>query len=371
MRRARSLVVGVAGAIVLATACSSGGKSFDRRGTPPPAPAPTASTRGQTVKLLTHDAWAVTPAVLQSFTAATGIKVQVLKSGDAGAMVNQAILAKDQPFADALFGVDNTYLSRATGAGLFAARDYTGLEAIEPGVRAAFEDFANQVVPIDRGDVCLNYDKDWFTERRLAPPKTVDDIVKPQYKNLTVVENPATSSPGFAFLLTTINRYGANGWQDWWTSLRRNGVEAVDSWSTAYESDFTAGGGKGATRPIVVSYASSPPADVVFADPPKPTSSVGVVLDGCFRQYELAGVLARAKHPDAAQQLVEFLVSQRFQADMPLQMFVWPVRTGTPLPAVFTKNAALASRPVEVPPASITDEQRSTWIDQWNAVMGG
>lgn len=368
MRRPRRLAVAatILAALVLGAACGR-----DSRVARPNPSASTGIARGTTVKLLTHDAWAVTPAVLDAFTQQTGIKVQVLKNGDAGAMVNQAILAKDRPVADALFGVDNTFLSRAIGAGLFQRRSYRGLDAIDPAVRAVFAPYEQQAVPIDRGDVCLNYDKGWFASRRLAPPATLDDLTRPQYRNLTVVENPATSSPGFAFLLATITRYGAAGWQDYWKRLRANGVRAVDSWSTAYQSDFTAGGGKGASRPIVVSYASSPPADIVFADPPKTASSVGVVRDGCFRQYELAGVLANAARPDAAQQLVEFLFSARFQADMPLQMFVWPVRTGTPLPAVFTANAALATDPVETPPASITDTQRRTWTEQWTAVMGG
>src|SRR3954452_6277115 len=89
-------------------------------------------TRGETVTLLTHDAWAVSKPVLAAFTKQTGIKVKVLRQGDAGAMVNQAILTRDDPQADALYGVDNTFLSRALDHKLFQPRQYTGLNALRP-----------------------------------------------------------------------------------------------------------------------------------------------------------------------------------------------------------------------------------------------
>ncbi len=354
--RARVLACAIALAIVAAACGSSGSKS-------------SASLRGQTVTLLTHDFFAASKDVLAAFTQQTGIKVRVVKSGDAGTMVNQAILTKDHPVGDALFGIDNTFLTRGVDAGLFQSRSYQGLDALEPSVRTALAQYEHDAVPVDQGDVCLNYDKVWFAAHHVAPPATIADLTKPAYKGLTVVENPATSSPGLAFLVATITELGGR-WQQYWKDLRANKVLAVDDWGTAYDDDFTAGGGKDATRPIVVSYASSPPADIVFADPPKTTTAVGVVDDGCFRQYELAGVLAHAKHPDAAQRLVEFLLSARFQADMPLQMFVWPVRSGTTLPKVFADNAHLVAHPVTVSPTDIA-RHRSAWIDTWTNLVTG
>jgi thiamine transport system substrate-binding protein len=356
----RVLVAGVLFGAIVGAACGSSSSSSRTE---------TTSTRGETVTLLTHDAFAYSKPVLAAFTRQTGIKVRVLKSGDAGAMVNQAILTSDHPQADALFGVDNTFLTRAVDAGLFESRDYTGLDALVPAARSVFAAYAHQAVPIDFGDVCLNYDTGWFANHHLAPPATLADLTKAPYKGLAVVENPATSSPGFAFLLATVVRYGDDGWKQYWRDLKANGVLAVDSWSTAYETNFTAGGGKG-TRPIVVSYASSPPADIVYADPPKTTSSVGVVLDGCFRQYELAGVLNHAKHAAAAQQLVEFMLSAQFQADMPLQMFVWPARQGVALPKVFQDAAQLAPHPLTIAPGDIT-KHRDDWIAAWTSIVAG
>ncbi len=358
LQRAVAVLV-VAGSA--AAACGSSGSST--------ATTATTTTKGTTVTLLTHDAFAVSKPVLAAFTAETGIKVRVLKSGDAGTMVNQAILTRDHPQADALFGVDNTFLTRAVDAGLFERRSYQGASELLPEAQRAFAAYSHDVLPIDFGDVCLNYDIDWFARHQVAPPSTLADLTRAAYKNLTVVENPATSSPGFAFLLATIVRYGESGWQPYWRALKSNGVLAVDSWDTAYDGDFTAGGAKG-TRPIVVSYASSPPADIVFANPPKTKSSVGVVLDGCFRQYEFAGVLAHAAHAAAAQQLVEFMLSARFQGDMPLQMFVWPVRRDVALPKVFQTSAELAPHPLSVPPADIT-HGRDGWIAAWTSIVAG
>ena len=180
------------------------------------------------------------------------------------------------------------------------------------------------------------------------------------------MENAATSSPGLAFLLATVSRYGEDGYQGYWSALRANGVKVVNGWTEAYEDTFSAGG-KG-DRPIVVSYASSPPAEIVYAADPKPTKpSTSVMTDGCFRQVEYAGVLKGTKNPLAARAVVDFLLSPEVQADVPLSMFVDPAVPGTPLPKVFTDFAAVPSDPLTLDPALI-DKNRSAWIDAWDQV---
>ena len=330
---------------------------------------PSAQLRGQTVRLLTHDAFAVSKSVLAAFTAQTGVKVQVLRQGDAGAMVNAAILTRDHPQADVLYGVDTTFVSRALDHRLFAPRAYRGLDRLSAAARSSVPGGSGYVVPVDFGDVCLNLDRPWFDRHPSVPmPTRIGDLVDPRYRSLTVVENPASSSPGLAFVLATIERFG-DGWTRYWQQLRRNDVLVADSWTTAYESDFSAGGGKG-TRPIVVSYASSPPADVVYAEDGRTAPHVTAVTDGCFRQYEYAGVLHGAAHPDAGQLLVEYLVGPQFQADMPLQMYVFPTRIGTPLPSVFERFAVVPPAPESMAPARIT-RNRDDWISQWTAIVAG
>ncbi|HEX4492711.1 MAG TPA: thiamine ABC transporter substrate-binding protein [Acidimicrobiia bacterium] len=348
----RLLILAIAVTLVLA-ACGSRASSTSSGGSGP-----------QTITLLTHDAFAVSKPVLASFTAQTGIKVKLLKGGDAGAELNQAILTKGDPIADVMYGTDNTFLSRAVDAGILEPYTAKGLALVPQKYQL---DPTHRMTPIDYGDVCVNYDEKWFGDHHVAPPISLADLTKPAYKGLTVVENPSTSSTGLVFLLATVAKFGTDGWQQYWKDLKANRVLVEASWDAAYDGSFTAGGGNG-TRPIVVSYGSSPPADVVYSSPKKSKPSVGVVTDGCFLQVELAGILKGTHHLEAAQKLVDFLLSEKFQADMPLQMYVYPTRRGTPLPKVFTDFAVIPSHPLTLAPATIS-AHRDAWIEQWNRIV--
>jgi thiamine transport system substrate-binding protein len=270
------------------------------------------------------------------------------------------IITKDHPLGDAFFGVDNTFLSRALKAGIFEPFVAKDLARVPASLRL---DPGHQVTPIDYGDVCVNYDKAWFASRHLPVPKTLEDLTKPEYRGKLVTENAATSSPGLAFVLATIARYGPNGWTRYWQRLRANDVKVVDGWDEAYDGDFSAASGHG-SYPLVVSYASSPPAEVVYAHPRPKDAPTGVMTDTCFRQVEFAGVLRGAAHPKAAQELIDFMLTRRFQADVPLQMYVFPARSGTPLPTVFTKYAAMPEKPLTLSAATI-GAHRDAWIQQW------
>jgi thiamine transport system substrate-binding protein len=343
VRAASALALLLAGAL-LASACGDGSSGGD----------------GDTVTLVTHDSFAVSKPVLRAFTEQTGIAVEVLKAGDAGAMVNQAILTKDDPLGDVLFGVDNTFLSRALDESIFERYRARDLDRVPADLQL---DDRHRVTPIDTADVCLNYDRAWFTDRGIVPPRSLDDLTEPAYRDRLVVENPATSSPGLAFLLATVARYGEDGWDGYWQRLRANGVKVVDGWEQAYNGEFSGAAGKG-DYPIVVSYASSPPAEVYFADPQPADAPTAALTDTCFRQIEFAGVLRGARNSRGARRLVDFMLSERFQADMPLQMFVYPARARTPLPPVFTRFAAVPRAPLSLPPDEI-GQHREEWIDQW------
>jgi thiamine transport system substrate-binding protein len=185
---------------------------------------------------------------------------------------------------------------------------------------------------------------------------------------MLVVQNPATSSPGLAFLLATIHEYGLEGWQDYWRALGANGVEIVDSWTQAYYERFTwAGGGP---TPMVVSYGSSPPAEVLFADPPRDDAPTGVIEDTCYRQVEFAGVLRGTDEPDAARRLVDFLISDPFQRELPLNLFVYPTNQAVELPPEFVEFAVVPETSRSIDP-SVIDANRSIWIDEWTELVLG
>jgi len=317
------------------------------------------------VTLMTHDSFAVSKDLLKTFEEKNGVALKILKGGDAGAALNQAILSKANPLADVFFGVDNTFMSRALAADIFVAYASPKLADIPDALKL---DPQNRLLPVDFGDVCLNYDKSWFAAKQLAPPQTLDDLVKPAYKSLTVVQNPATSSPGLAFLLSTIGKYGEQGAFDFWRKLRANDVYVSPGWSDAYYGQFTRA--KGGTRPIVVSYASSPAAEVYYSDKPLDDSPTAAVLGSAaaFRQIEFVGILKGTRQPDLARRLVDFMLSPELQKDIPLNMWVFPAVPGTPLPEVFRKYTRQAQSPVLLTPEQI-ENGRERWIESWTDVV--
>jgi thiamine transport system substrate-binding protein len=309
-----------------------------------------SSSGPQTVTLVAYDSFpkSGTPLndALATFTKNTGIAVNIVTAGDTGTMVQKAVLTSGNPEGDVMWGVDNTLLTAATDGKIFAS---------DP-------------IDVDFGDVCVNYDIKWFKDHGITPPNSLDDLVGANYKNLLVVENPTSSSPGLAFLLATIAKYGKDGWQSYWKSLRANGVEVVDSWDIAYTERFSGAAGSKGDKPLVVSYGSSPPAEVVFANPPIDTAPTGVASETCFRQFEYAGILRGTKHLGPARKLMDFLVGSEFQQQLPLNLFVYPADKTVKLPAVFTKWAVVPTDPFLVPPDDIK-KNRQQWQEQWTQIV--
>jgi thiamine transport system substrate-binding protein len=316
------------------------------------------------VVLVTHSSFAVSKDVRAAFERASGLTLEILEAGDAGEALNRALLTAGDPEGDVLFGVDDSLLSRALDGNLFVPYTSSEIDAVSFQFRPPDE----RVTPIDHGEVCLNIDRGFYAERGLAPPDSLADLVDPRYRNQLVVENPATSSPGLAFLLATIARYGEDGWQDYWRRLRTNGVMVTDGWEEAYTQQFSGAAGSPGARPIVVSYATSPAAEVIFAGKPLDESPTAAVEDGCFRQVEYAAILRGARNERGARALVDFMLSERFQTDVPTSMFVYPVREGTTLPSEFERFAIVPVRPLTLPPETI-NKGRDAWIDEWTEIV--
>ncbi len=362
-------VVGVLVALgVAATACGSDDGASDAPDSTTSAGPPTGIT------LVTYDSFPAADTslndALAEFSADTGIDVEILVAGDTGTMLSKASLTAGNPEGDVMWGIDNTLLSRAIDDEVFEPY-------VVPGIADGSIDIAPELLelvpngeatPVDYGDVCVNYDIGWYAERDLDPPTSFADLADPNYAGQLVVQNAASSSPGLAFLLATIHEYGLEGWQDYWSQLGQNGIEVVDSWTQAYYERFTwAGGGP---TPMVVSYGSSPPAEVIFAVPPRRDAPTGVIEDTCFRQVEFAGVLRGTEAPDAARQLVDFLVSERFQSELALNLFVYPANRSVELPQEFVDFAVVPETSRALDPVLI-DAERSTWIDEWTELVLG
>ncbi|MEX2654073.1 MAG: thiamine ABC transporter substrate-binding protein [Acidimicrobiia bacterium] len=340
---------------LIVAACGGGETSDEQPTSTAPAPA--------IITLMTHDSFAggVSEDTFAPFTAETGIEVRVLPAGDAGSMVNQAILTVDNPVADVLFGVDDSFLTRAFEAGIFAAYESPLLADVPDELEL---DPEHRVTPIDRGDVCLNYDLDFFSGD-LRPPLNLEQLTNPEYADLLVVEHPGTSSPGLAFLLSTIATFGEDGWQDYWRALVDNGVRVARDWDTAYYSDSTWWGGD---RPLVVSYASSPPAEVIFADPPTGEPITGVIDEGCYGQIEFAGVLAGGVNEQAGGMLIDYMLSPEFQSQVPLTWFVFPANSTVELPPEFVEHTVVPASPNRLDP-DLVEENRERWIEEWAEIV--
>lgn len=319
-----------------------------------------------TLNVMTHDSFAVSEKLIMKFETENKVKINFLLSGDTGAALNRAILTKQSPQADVFFGVDNTFLSRALKEGIFESYDSPLLPSINSSLRI---DPDNYALPVDFGDVCINYDKGYFEEKQLALPSSLGDLLLPEYKGLLVIENPATSSPGLAFLLATIAEFGEPGYLDFWADLKENGVVVVNDWETAYYSNFSASAGQG-NQPMVVSYGSSPPAEVIFSETPlkdSPTASI-IAPNTCFRQIEFVGILKGTQQRELAEKFVDFLLDVPFQEDLPLQMFVFPANKNASLPSEFEKYAQIPDQPA-VLKMDLIAQNREKWIQDWTLTV--
>jgi thiamine transport system substrate-binding protein len=330
-------------------------------------PAATSTNTGSTpstLMVMTHDSFAASKSAISDFEIANNVKLQFLASGDAGTALNKAILSKDNPFADVFYGVDNTFLSRALTEGIFQSYDSPLLANIPDQYKL---DPQNRALPVDWGDVCLNYDKGYFSQHGIQPPQTLEDLLKSEYKNLLVVENPATSSPGLAFLLATIGHFGTSNYLDYWRGLIANNLLVVNDWETAYYTDFSRWGGD---RPVVVSYNSSPAFEVIGSTTPVSEPQTAVITsDGsCFRQIEFVGILSGTKNLDLAKKWVDFMLSTTFQEDMPAQMYVFPVNQNASLNETFQKFLVIPDMPAYVSPDDIA-ANREAWITAWTEIV--
>jgi thiamine transport system substrate-binding protein len=330
MKLTRILIVSFL--VVITSACSS-----------PTANTSTDATPNE-VTLLAYDAFTPQEGIFDAFTAATGAKVKVVTAGDSGVLVSKAILTAGNPEGDVLWGLDNTLLSRAQKAELLTSYE-----------------------PVDYGDICVNYDKQWFTSRNIAPPTSLEDLANSTYKNLLVTQDPVASSPGLGFLLGTIAHFGADNWQGYWKSLKVNGVRIASDWTTAYTIDFSGSSGKG-KYPLVVSYGSSPPAEVLYAEKPIETPPTAVIASTCFRQTEYVGALRGARNPNNAKLLISYLLDVPFQESMPLSLFVFPTNQKASLPDLFTKFAVAPKNPLTLDPANI-EKNRDAWLNSWRDII--
>jgi thiamine transport system substrate-binding protein len=290
-----------------------------------------ANLSAETVlRVVSHDSFKLSPALIAQFERQHQVKLRFMQSGDAGQLLNQLILTKHSPIADVVYGLDSPLADKAIAANLLASHTLAGsrVTAILPP----------PAVSVMSGHVTLNVDLAWFKARRLPLPKSLDDLTLPAYKNLLVVQNPHTSSVGQAFLMAVMAHKGEKDGWIWWQKMRQNGLKVTDGWREAYYQAFSRNGG---AYPIVVSYASSPAAEVFFAQDktaPPPTANLNLA-GGVFHQVEGAALLKGGKHPELGQAFMAFLRSPAVQADIQTTLWMRPIIANTPIHPVLKMHA--------------------------------
>ena len=291
------------------------------------------------VRLAAHDSFVISDELISQFESETGYELEILRLGDTGSLTNQLILTKNAPIADAFFGIDNTFLGRAESEGIMAG---------DPSA-------------IDYSDVCFNYDIEWLEAENITPPTSWRDLTNEEYKGLVVISNPNFSSPGLAFLASTYAGFDEpTATRDYWQALRDNDVKVAGSWEDAYFSDFTRYGGG---RPIVLSYASSPSAEVLSDSRP---GSKALLVD-CFRQVEFAGVIAGSANEKGALALVNFMLGADFQASVPEAMYVYPAVAGIEIPETWATFATPATSTIG---ADLDiNSNREKWLSDWSEIF--
>ena len=355
MNRASVCAALTTAAVLALSGCSFTTAEHQATGGTDPASSP--GEAGGTVVLATHESFHLPKKLVRAFEAESGYTLEVRAAGDAGTLATKLSLTADNPTADAAFGIDNTFASRPLGEGAFAP--FT--PSVTPPEQYALADGGDRLVPIDSASVCVNVDTAWFDKKGIEPPTTLDDLTDPAYRDLLVTPGASTSSPGMAFFLATVAEHG-DDWPSYWTDLLANGAKVVDGWEDAYYGDFTAGSKTG-TRPIVVSYDSSPAFTVSGG-----RSTTEALLDTCFRQVEYAGVLAGADNPDGAEALVDWMLSDEVQSALPESMYVFPVMPDATVPADWAEFAPQPEEPYEVSPEEIA-AHREQWLTEWTDVV--
>ena len=314
------------------------------------------------LRVMVHSSFSLPKPLLAQFETQAGVKLSIIKGGDAGEMLNKLILTRANPVADVVFGIDNALIAKAQAAGVL---DNAPAPATMPVTTPALS-LGPLAVAVDYGYVNLNYDRAAVAKSGQALPRTLEDLTQPAYRNWLVVQNPATSSPGYAFLLATVAGMGEEKAFDWWARMRANGLKVAKGWSEAYYTDFSRNGGK---YPLVVSYATSPAAEVFYSKDQRtepPTGSLNL-KGGVFRQVEGVALVKGGGQREAANQFVNFLRSAPVQTALQTSMWMYPADTATARAEVMRhapEPGAFESLPVE----QIADKG-AQWVSRWTQVV--
>ena len=295
--------------------------------------------------------WGPGPKIFPVFEKKYGIKLSVISAGDAGQVLQRAIIEKDNVKADLLIGIDNNLLARAIAENILSPYKSKNLDKIPEEL---VFDKTNRVTPFDYGYFSIIYD----SEKILNPPASLDDLLKPEYADSLILMDPRTSSPGLGFMLWTKVAFG-NNFGEYWKNLMPSVLTITDGWDSGYGL-FTEG-----EAPMVLSYTTSPAYHAEYENTERYRAAIFPA--GHYMQIEGMGIVKGAKNRKVAEEFIDFILENEFQNEIPLTNWMYPVRTDLTLPDSFN----MAPKPeisLMISPEEI-DIHLSEWIEEWiNAV---
>ena len=200
-----------------------------------------------------------------------------------------------------------------------------------------------RAVPYDTGYISLVYDENE------AEPTTFEDLTAEEHRGQFITQNAQNSDPGVAFLLWTINEFGEDGYLDYWQALQDNDVRILGSWDDAYNAYLSEEGD------MVVSYST----DQVY-NGDQPRHQIGFLNDQGYEQPEGMARFADSDNPEAARDLMEFVLTPDAQAEIAQRNVQFPAVDDAELDEEF---AELAKEPPE--PVSFDYEELAGNLDGW------
>ncbi len=307
--------------------------------------------RDKEVVVWTYDSfmseWGPGPEIKKRFEAETGLTLRLVSHGDAGTLLSHILFEKDQADADIILGIDQNMMDQAINSGLLEAYVSPNAKALLPEI---VMDPLFRLIPVDYSYFAVIYD----SAKISRPPRSLEDLTKPEFERSLILMDPRTSSPGLGFLAWTKEVY-QDKWPDYWRRLAPSILTIADGWSSGYGL-FTAG-----EAPLVLSYTTSPGYHLKYENTER--YKAALFSGGHPIQVELAAILKNAANKNGARQFIDFMLSPSFQEVIPETNWMYPV-TSIPLPPSFRINPKSDKTLL---PKPLTNED----IDAWAKLMAG
>lgn len=329
-----------------------------------------SSSDDGTLTIVTYDIIALSDDMLEEFTNNTGYEINMIRTDDAGGILENLLLTKEAPQADLALGLDNTYLQTALDNCLLGPHS-ANVPDLDPLALTPYS--GEMAVPFDQGYVCLNADIEALEENNVSFPSTLEELTGEQWKGRTAFPSPTTSSPGRAFMTATIDYFERQATMDamtWWEAMADNDAIFTSGWTEAYETHYSGGYGIWGEGHIgdawlTVSYCHSPGVEAYYGG--NYTISKAIDIDyASFHQVEYAAKVNGGGSSSAVDAFIEYLLSDEVNKNMPENNLMYSVLDNEDMPETdgYRYHSPIPSNPSEITAERI-DVEMDGWLMDW------